>query len=675
MLILKPLLPLVLLALVDHVYTSKPSSGKVKPSSGLPSEYVSLQPRVSQKLVSGAPEKPLGSLDGGGRVASGTKTDDFNVTEPTSSLQQPSSSASSSSSSSAPSYSSSSSTSSTYSSSSGSKLIGTSFSLKPHQGLTKSPLDSSFDGSIAPHTELIVYIATKKEHLDVYINAQREIEECTGLAVPFEQGATVNELLRNTPKDMFLVKTRIVGDYLVFADTIDMEVDGNESIHDYFVGISPVVLAVPKVNEHFKALYFFPVRHFASGHLSLKSVDSYYPPIIAADMHEKYAKEDHVAYVLVSSPKKRIVPLDEAFKFDRGQMIITVPKTEIEDFEEWANEMNLLKKEDLKDRELSVPSIGPGKAKEWTLDQLLNPGQAEKHYKLGEYIGEGLFGKVYQGLAVCGKRQAIVAIKLLQLNEEDRRIKMAIQELRALKRVKHRDVVEMQSARLTADGRTLYLSMKYVPGSCLYQWTKARADKLRKSALTQDGLETTMTLEILPLSKVKFAAKRLFSALRAIHSAGIAHGDLDTSNIRIDNPEGPGCLQITIIDLNGAKLDGDDVARAMEDDIIRLTMVILELGMRPQPTDMPRLLLNNLTSEHFGGALISIPRWVNDVPIARHVFKMSQNRTDATIFAYPEVLNFVGHVLKLDEERQLTMDNVFQHSLLKKYVSTEGEQA
>ena len=59
-----------------------------------------------------------------------------------------------------------------------------------------------------------------------------------------------------------------------------------------------------------------------------------------------------------------------------------------------------------------------------------------------------------------------------------------------------------------------------------------------------------------------------------------------------------------------------------------------------------------MPSKHFGGALISVPRWVNGVPIALHVFKMSQKRTDATILAYPDVLSFVGHVLKLDEERQ-----------------------
>ena len=84
-----------------------------------------------------------------------------------------------------------------------------------------------------------------------------------------------------------------------------------------------------------------------------------------------------------------------------------------------------------------------------------------------------------------------------------------------------------------------------------------------------------------------------FLALRAIHMSGIAHGDLDTSNIRIDNPEGPGELQLAIIDLGGAKLEGDYGARFMKDNIMVSTMVILELGMRPQPADTPHLFLDN----------------------------------------------------------------------------------
>ena len=194
---------------------------------------------------------------------------------------------------------------------------------------------------------------TKKEQLNVRVNAQGEIEGCTGLAVAFDQGATVSKLLEveDYPKGSFLVKTWVVDDYLVFGDAIDMEVDGDKLIYDYFVGIAPVVLAVPKVNEHFEALYFFPVRHFASGHLHLKSVDSYYPRIIAAEMCEKYAKEKHVVYVLVSSPQKYIVPLDETFEFDRGQMIIRVHMDELDAFDRWAKGMNLVEKDDFKDKE------------------------------------------------------------------------------------------------------------------------------------------------------------------------------------------------------------------------------------------------------------------------------------------------------------------------------------
>lgn len=83
----------------------------------------------------------------------------------------------------------------------------------------------------------------------------------------------------------------------------------------------------------------------------MKSVDSYYPRIIAADMYEKYAREEYVVYVLVSSPQTYIVPLGEMFEFDRGQMIIRVHVSELDAFHQWARGMNLVGKDDFKDKE------------------------------------------------------------------------------------------------------------------------------------------------------------------------------------------------------------------------------------------------------------------------------------------------------------------------------------
>ena len=181
--------------------------------------------------------------------------------------QSSSSSSPSSSSSSSSSFGPGSSSSLMYSSSSSSSSSSTGTSLVPeyHQGLNTSPLDSYFGGSVGPRSDLIVYIATAKEHLNVHINARGEIAECTGLAVAFKQGAKLNELLGTAPKDRFLVRTRIVDGCLVFGNPIDMEVDGDTLIHNYFVGIAPVVLAVPKEDDNYKDLYFFPVHRFASG--------------------------------------------------------------------------------------------------------------------------------------------------------------------------------------------------------------------------------------------------------------------------------------------------------------------------------------------------------------------------------------------------------------------------
>ena len=246
---------------------------------------------------------------------------------------------------------------------------------------------------MGPRSDLFIYIATTKEHLNVHVNARGEIAECTGLAVAFKQGAKLNELLGAAPKDRFLVSTRIVDGCLVFGNPIDMEVDGDVPIYDYFVGIAPVVLAVPKEDDNYKDLYFFPVHRFASDHLILENVEFYLPPINAAEEWKIHAKGDHLVYVLVSGPQKYIVPLDEAFVFDRGQMIIRVHVSEIEAFEEWAKEMGLIEGEDYKDREVGISSI--------ELPQFIgNPSTRESEYDQGPMTNVTFFGSFELVLAI-----------------------------------------------------------------------------------------------------------------------------------------------------------------------------------------------------------------------------------------------------------------------------------
>ena len=56
--------------------------------------------------------------------------------------------------------------------------------------------------------------------------------------------------------------------------------------------------------------------------------------------------KENVVYVLISNPQMNIVPLDEEFEFDRGQMIIVVPVSELDAFQEWLGGMNVIEKDD-----------------------------------------------------------------------------------------------------------------------------------------------------------------------------------------------------------------------------------------------------------------------------------------------------------------------------------------
>ena len=174
-----------------------------------------------------------------------------------------------------------------------------------------------------PQAALIVYIAEYVEQLDVQINAQGEIEHCTGKAIPFEQGATVKDLLGVVSRSK-LVKTRIIGDELVFVDTIDAVTDSDKLIHDYSLGIALVVFVRPKGNYNHKEYYFFPIRHFESDRLYLKSIHAFPPPRSAANIREGYARKGHAVYVMILEDPKYIVPLEDEFELAREHVLVTV---------------------------------------------------------------------------------------------------------------------------------------------------------------------------------------------------------------------------------------------------------------------------------------------------------------------------------------------------------------
>ena len=119
----------------------------------------------------------------------------------------------------------------------------------------------------------------------------------------------------------------------------------------------------------------------------------------------------------------------------------------------------------------------------------MDSGPAEKHYELGDYINSGLYSKVYHGMVVNDKDQTKLAIKVMPLNDEDLRIELATNEIRVLKRVKHKNVVKFHSARLTGDGKTLYIALEYIPGFNLYLWVDTHSKQLRKDISSSEGLE------------------------------------------------------------------------------------------------------------------------------------------------------------------------------------------
>ena len=278
---------------------------------------------------------------------------------------------------------------------------------------------------------------------------------------------------------------------------------------------------------------------------------------------------------------------------------------------------------------------------------LINEGVAEKQYHLGKLIRSGANGMVYQGSHTG--RKSKLAIKVIPLVSAIS-IWAVNWELYALETVRHNSVVKLHSAYLSKDERSIYIAMPFVKGKRLYDWINWRAKKLRRRNCLIGG-----DAKIMPLRTAKNVARQLFLGLNAIHKAELSHGSIDTSSIRIENPRDSQNAKIRIVDLGNAR--SNDVEK-MEADIIRMAFVVLELGMKPEDASTPQL---QIAGKHYGGALISVPRWTDDVDVARIVFAKAQS---GEIDVYPELLDFVNYVVQLDSEKQLTIDRVFEHEYL-----------
>ncbi len=161
--------------------------------------------------------------------------------------------------------------------------------------------------------------------------------------------------------------------------------------------------------------------------------------------------------------------------------------------------------------------------------------------KVGEYkvegkLGQGGFGAVFKGVhPLIGKQ---VAIKVLnrQFSSNPQMVSRFIAEARAVNQIGHRNIIDIFSFGVLADGRQYYV-MELLGGMTL--------DKLMS---TRGALPIEESLAIL---------RAVARALDAAHAKGIAHRDLKPENIYVASDD-DGAPFPKLLDFGIAKLLGSD---------------------------------------------------------------------------------------------------------------------
>ena len=133
-------------------------------------------------------------------------------------------------------------------------------------------------------------------------------------------------------------------------------------------------------------------------------------------------------------------------------------------------------------------------------------------YQLERQLGRGGFGVVYLALdRQLHSKHVVVKILITSFDDEKWRRKKFEQEIEALARINHPNVVLVTDTGETADGRP-YLVMEYIEGVTLRSILKARR---------------------MEFAEIADVARQVASALTAAHDAGVFHRDLKPANIML----------------------------------------------------------------------------------------------------------------------------------------------
>ena len=164
----------------------------------------------------------------------------------------------------------------------------------------------------------------------------------------------------------------------------------------------------------------------------------------------------------------------------------------------------------------------------------LDAGQLFGNYRIVRLLGEGGFGEVYLAENPLIERRAAVKVLHTALARDAELVRRFLNEARAASAIRHRNIIEVFDAGVTAEGAP-YILMEFLEGVSLQ---KRLADRGR-----------------LALAQAMEIARQAGSALAAAHAAGIVHRDLKPENLfLVPDAAAPGGERVKILDFGIAKI-------------------------------------------------------------------------------------------------------------------------
>jgi serine/threonine protein kinase len=146
-----------------------------------------------------------------------------------------------------------------------------------------------------------------------------------------------------------------------------------------------------------------------------------------------------------------------------------------------------------------------GKDKEWI---------AKGHWRMGEKIGSGAFGEVFQGLN--SRNGQLFAVKRLKFHAtQAAELENLANEIDLMRSLTHPNIVEYIGTKVDSANEYVYIFQEWVPGGSV-------ASLLEKFGPFQIGVVQTYTRQIL-------------TGLKYLHDNGIIHRDIKGGNILVEN--------------------------------------------------------------------------------------------------------------------------------------------